>query len=301
MKKLLLLCTVIFFISCIKTPQTPKADFQESELLSSLQEFNESLEHSDTKATPRQVINIIFNDVCGAWVGWKEGSKIGTYAGSIFGNPAAGAVIGGGIGGICYGAFCSWLAWPENEISEIEPSDIISYYLAYEQNVNARSQTIGTIDGAIDSLLIHQITLPDSLLVIGAAHNYVLYEMQTQGELNEFETEFTPAISSFPEIESEILQSNAFIEMFSGPANILLNTDDESAQIGQKIFNLLLQAMSSCPRNTSDAITIINHYYHTIQTSNRLTEEEKKPLYAGLATAIYSFDYWTSYIGNDEE
>lgn len=55
------------------------------------------------------------------------------------------------------------------------------------------------------------------------------------------------------------------------------------------IFNKVFQGSVSCH---DDVVKLINKYSEEIDKSEELTEEQKLSVKNGLATALYSFNYW---------
>lgn len=299
--------TIFSINSCDMKEKIESLPEQEpSEILSELQSFNDSLIISkpETKATVKEIMSIVTADLGGAYAGGKVGVKIGTKIGAILGNPITGGVFGAFIGGVGFGAYASWLESPSttNYNSQMDYSIITDAYTKYclgDNNIidllNMESEeTKSKI--IVDSSITKNVKLNNDALEVGLQHNVLLASFE--GELNIDEGINTKAVSTTQNnltgtIEEQVLYSkdmeDAFNELYISN-NINKSFEQEIPDI---IVEMYIDIISNYASECKDIVFVINKYSECIQKSNELTDQEKNSLYMGLATSLYSFNYWT--------
>ena len=318
----------ISLLSCIKNKENHniemarlsslKPSFTQSELFQNLQAYNDSIFNANlyTKLTPSGRNAIVASaDVIGLMNGWSDGSNIGFWAGWFLGNPAAGKIIGGVLGGAAVAIAYSVLVYKNTTISEIKTVDEM-----YEDAMNSiilsgqldciNIKSDGTISFDLiqnDSLL--PVVLPENnneAIFIGQSHNKSIHIMLEQ-ELYTKNIIQTDKIDKMDEIDERVLNilySNEIKEVFTENYNYCVNNIEnlsteslmqlDKTGIGGRIVNLYLQLHDSYVMDTEDSIEITNQYIQIINDSNELTNEEKKLVISALTLASYSTDLWTN-------
>ena len=307
--------SIVVLNSCNKTQDNLSTNINdESLIISELKSFNDSLliNLSPTKGFNKETLIIVMADLDGAYKGAKTGIRIGSKLGGLAGNPALGAAIGGFIGGIGFGAFQSWLASPSSELSNDTPENLTN--LDYNIITNAYSRyCMGDNDAIdliylesekvksqvlLDSTLINMVGLDENSMKVGQYHNVMLSALE--GNLADTEKISTKADlgnQEFPKfetvLEAEILYSG---EMCSAFNELYQTTEivEENLELPDVIMQMYSELMNQYVSGTEDIIYIINKYTECIDNSSELTADEKNSLKMGLATSLYSYNYWAN-------
>lgn len=302
--KLLAIATVLFvgLSSCSSTSEENqigisqnKTRYQDSELLTNLQNLNDSLLSTSTRAWSRkQFLNVACADISGGFSGGYVGAKIGSRIGLALGNPITGGAFGAVCGGIIWGAARSWMASPdtravEKKLKFEDLATICDATLDDDLNVSYSSikevTPIGTKKIELEPKILDDIKLDKEQLLVGKLHNVMLATLD--GSL---------AVQKKDKITSDTLvtlfvNSKEFEEEYNQQIlNHQSSIDENSkASIAIKQFEDVFSKYSS---DCNDVKFIINKYIDILNDSQELTSEEKDWIKKGLATALYSFNYW---------
>lgn len=327
MKKLFYVLIVTMFaavISCSRESSVvPESDpFQESQLLSELSEYNETIVamHPNTRGYPgwAKFCAVAGADITGAYGGAKAGGWIGGKVGAVVGHPIEGAIVGGIVGGFVCGVGGSALA--EKKINDsllsTDPQALFNslvvsvpeYYPEIMEMISNETQNDGDNDNSNDNNPIwHEglniteglnLALPQTAIAIGAAHNVVLRDLH-QGVLSKTRaTDFShlPNESINPTVMPMVMQDEGFenycVSYFNSFVESVPVTEDSLPDLVMQIYNELL--LSSIV-DDSEVADYINHYYSIVSESNELSDTEKQSIYVGLAVSLFSFNYWMEY------
>ncbi len=236
-------------------------------------------------------------DVTGAWAGGKIGGKIGGVVGTGLGSPITGGVFGAFIGAVVGGAYNSWLASPGTRAA-INEDDFYSIGQACKIVVNddfsINEKTIIVNNPTIyrkldvDSSLLIMSRLDEKFLTVGRMHNIMLSVMDGSVVLNADEQKTS-------DIKEAIFNSKELMDsckVIGTDASI--NNLTASDPLLSKVMELFNTVMEEYVSESDDVAFIISKYVEVIDKSEDLTDEQKTSIKSGLATALYSFEYWES-------
>ena len=262
--------------------------------------------HPETKASAKSILAVVSADLAGACVGGESGAEIGATVGAFFGNPITGGVFGAFIGAVGYGAFSSWLASPSSsspssgdfDLDEIDTAIIIEAYSQYclgeENSLDLIFDEFGDLRSQIivDSAILDMVNLDDDALNVGYHHNVILSALEGNLDIDT-QTE-TIVDEDQRTLEEHILYSEEMKSLFDE-----LSLNNESITSGQDslpdiVINMYSDLICNYASECMDMVFIINKYSDCINNSDELTDEEKTSLNIGLATSLYSYNYWMS-------
>lgn len=210
-----------------------------------------------------------------------------------------------------YGAFSSWLASPSSsptssggfDLDEIDTSIIIESYsqyclrdensldLLFAEFYDLQSQII------VDSTVLEMVNLDDDALSVGYQHNVLLSALE--GNLD-VDNEVTAMVDEGQRtIEEQILYSDEMKNLFD---ELYLNNESITScqdSLPDIIINMYGDLICNYASEYMDIVFIINKYSECINNSYELTDEEKTALNIGLATSLYSYNYWMSEYENE--
>lgn len=144
----------------------------------------------------------------------------------------------------------------------------------------------------------HSSTIPDSILnnlrlarmdlAKGELHNIILSLKEERAYIDT--TVLNP---NYDCIRDSLYRSEELAHECTIIAlNIANNVTMDGAEIQDVIMMLFDQVFNQYVENNDDLIYIINRYIEVIDDSSELRDQDKESIKAGLATAIYSFNYW---------
>lgn len=324
MRKVAFMVMIVFsMLSCMKNEGNDKIDnialssqendFMQSRVIQDLQAYNDSLLNAspETRLTPggRKAV-IAGADVMGLMNGWSDGSFVGFWAGWAFGNPAAGKIIGGIVGGLMVGAAYSVIASQYTPVTETMTAEQM-----YNNTVSAliASGQLGYIQiGADEDVFIDlapaqpllPVTLPennDEAVYVGQAHNATVQVMieptlvtrTTTGQTDNIDARVLEALYSAELKEVFIENYNHYIDNSNAMSTETLLQLDKTGK-GGMIVDQYLQLHDSYVIDTGDSVEITNRYIQIVNSSDELTGEEKKMVNSALTLASYSTDLWTN-------
>lgn len=304
----------ILITSCNKTPDLeidPVPTNETSQIVAELTAFNDSLMLTipTTKASTGEIMWIVANDLYGAYKGGKVGFKVGSKVGTALGNPIAGGAFGAFIGGVSYGAYKSWKASPSStssntvDFSQVDYPVIADAYskyclgestaieLIYMESEQVQSQVV------VSPTVIEKVDLNDNALQVGQQHNVMLAGLQ--GKLIMADNAITKVGVTRPnlqvyELEERILYSEdmetAFDELYLNNGTF----ESDETELPDVIMDMYTDLISNYASECMDIVFVINKYSECINNSNELTDDEKESLNMGLATSLYSYNYWVN-------
>ena len=255
-----------------------------------------------TKWNFKQTASVITTDLGGAWKGVKWGGDVGRKIGLCMGNPAVGFFAGAMLGGVVVGSFSSWLvspdAWFVKAPNDFERIKDFCTKLTDDQ-MNFKNEIVGftivdsTAKTNIDMIeeLIAQSKLDRRSLNIGRAHNIMLSAMDGSVIINEKKRN----INSNSKIKKAILDSKEFVD---GCKSIAMNINSEQVlnddPVLNKVMDLFSHIIEEYPSEVNDVAFLVGKYVEIIDRTNELSSEQKECIKSGLATALYSAQYWQS-------
>lgn len=256
----------------------------------------------------REILNIVYNDLAGAYEGGKAGAWAGGKVGTFLGNPITGAAFGAFIGGVGFGAFRSWLAWPTtaNSPSQNMPIDLenVEYSAiadAYSKFCLGDENFIKELEVKIqlDSSIIKNVNLDNDALMVGEKHNIMLAGLHgTISAPNRITTKISipdDGLEKDKTLEYSILYSPEMEEAFDGfYSNLKQTTEINGVNLPDNIIKLYSDLILNYVSECDDIIFIINKYSECINSSSELSDDEKSYLNMGLATSLYSYNYWNN-------
>lgn len=303
MKKLafLFLAISMCFLSCSFEEQTSELEstqtymFADSKLIQDLTGINDCLlsECAVTRGwTGKQWLNVVSADIGGAYNGGSRGSRIGGIIGLCMGSPHMGTVFGAFVGGVICGAGASWMASPDPTMITYEETSQIFNCMISESlmTISRNSETIFNDfeEFDLDDETLSSVCLEQNQLNVGRMHNIILsvfdgsITIDVPQELSVEDTLYNAII------ESEDM-ANLFDEINENTLNNTSLSIDSKADYAMKLFEDLF---TQYVETEKDVVYIINLYLDVINDSTELTDDEKSWIKGGLATALYSFNYW---------
>ena len=324
MKKIVFMIMIaISMLSCMKNEENNnvenlalsslETDFLQSRVIQDLQAYNDSLLNAnpETRLTPggRKAV-IAGADVMGLLNGWSDGSFVGFWAGWAFGNPAAGKIIGGIVGGLMVGAAYSVIASQHTPASESMTAEqmynnTVSALIASGQLKHIQIGTDETVSiNLVQTQPLLPVTLPENnneAVYIGQAHNATVQLMieptlvtrTTAGQTDNIDARVLEALHSEELKEMFIENYNHCIDNSNDMSTGTLLKLDRTGK-GGVIVDQYLQLHDSYVIDTDNSVEITNRYIQIVNSSDELTSEEKKFVNSALTLASYSTDLWTN-------
>lgn len=246
-------------------------------------------------------------DVCGAYKGGKAGFKLGSLLG---GHGILGAVIGGTL----YGASASYMAYYKMTSNDTATATLKSRSqqsvntackacntllddnLSIKENASLSNDSLRLQFTKVDKVLLDSSKLDETSLLIGKMHNIVLASLD--GHLD---IDTTVANENDSKIITSILESKELKDSCIMMVENIKHDNIKSSDIMiDKIMSLFEDVFKEYATQTSDVAFIISKYAEAIDKSDELTQEQKVSVKSGLATALYSFQYWDEILENSK-
>lgn len=284
------------FASCSKEDNKVSipSEVSESALVQQLSTLNDSLmaEAIQTKISKKAWIRVAVADAGGAWAGGKAGAKIGAAVGTFLGNPVTGGVFGAFIGGVVCGAAASWLEYPESKavsLKSVDYADMVDIVNTFNKTSDANTlftDNKTTSQVFVEENVIKEANLPEESIQVGKLHNVILAGLS--GKIKS--DKIIPVDYMEPDgtIEDAILKSQEMSELLDK-----ISDYQNENPLANKIMDLFLSIYEQYSSDKYDVVFVINKYIEAITASNELTSEEKDYINMGLATALYSYNYWS--------
>ena len=313
LSNLLLFFTIIVFNSCspsedIKLASSEKVSKKEtSDVFLKLQTLNDSLVSTKTRGLPpKQYLNIAVADIRGAFIGGKGGAWIGGKIGLGLGNPITGAVFGAACGAIMIRAIDSWRncplikTAPEDNMKDcIKIGSICRFSFDDSLNVNYQI-TNGDVKKTKEKIEVNKevlknVTLKKEDLQVGKVHNVILSALDGSIKI-EGKTE-----NANDTLANAFLNSTEFKDLYNQNIASEIYYSNSEKDKADKVMQLFEDVFTKYSSSNDDVVFIINKYIEVIDSSEELTNEEKDSIKKGLATALYSFNYWDKIYSDNEK
>lgn len=297
-------------------------NYSESMVIQELKTYNDSIAKSREKMTMRggipRWVNVVVSDAVGAYCGGKTGAYIGGKIGLALGSPITGGAFGGFLGAVGFGAYrsakthhstCTYACTPSDfQNNFIQKAAIIidQYKETLYGNIDFTSVKEDNDNYALDSLsdevdidgqILDEVHLTRRQLNVGKIHNIILAALADSMQIGDSEPAMRSVTNDDYMTEEMDFQSFSALmdwnELYE-EANQMAD-GVETGVIESKadyIIILFLNIFSVYTYETKDVVTLINKYATVVNSSNEFTEEEKEYIMYGLATALYSYNYW---------
>lgn len=278
-----------------------------SALLDNLKSINNDI-IANTPATrgwtALQKSRVVLADIHGAFAGYKYGSDKGKTIGGKFGRPGAGSLIGGLICGAAYGGYRSWEAAPRLKAPLVEKPDYSTSVIPWKNAITTPSlPTDGMLQSngttlvlspelkqkiVVDKKLLSSVNLTEAQLNVGQLHNLLLasFEGKIKAE------DIAHSVESNDKLVNAVVCSKEMEDLY----NRLVNNGEEETkkELPDKVMDLFYEVFQSSASTCDDVVLLINKYADAIDASDELTKDQKDWVKGGLATALYSMNYWNT-------
>jgi hypothetical protein len=291
----------------------------DSKAIQELKVFNDkTLESKGNKimrgGIPRWV-TISVHDAIGAYCGGKTGAAMGGKIGLVAGSPITGATFGGFLGAVGWGALrsalkyhdtCSYACTPEdfqnNFVNKACPL-VKKYYDDLQSNLNIKENDLLIPDSLceqidVDEQILDSVNMDNHYLYVGKLHNIILSSLDNSTQVGEDISLSMRSSLNYEDIEEDInftyISSQMDWNEFYDEANqmtIELEADTVNSKVDY-VMTLFADIFSSYSSEITDVVMLINKYAAVVKASDEFTEEEKEYIMYGLATALYSYNYW---------
>lgn len=292
-----------FLQSCtIEAPHEKIVDNHQPKIITDLERINNELLSTTSqgargwnKWNKEEKTKVVISDMTGAYGGAIKGLSFGVKVGAGIGAPH---LVGGGfcaLGALIGGAYASWIAAPtratNDDFKKIQ--DICKVIVKDDMTLNEKSVILRNNNANnkinITPTLLEETKLDTTSLNIAKMHNIILLSLDGSAILKDScENE---------KIEdkyiNEMLNSQEFMDSCRvvgiRAQHFELSSDDDLTAKIIILFNKVLEDYAS---KIDDVAFIIGKYMELIDSSIELTDEQKDSVRYGLATALYSSNYW---------
>lgn len=313
------LTSCLLFASCSAdindNVQSSKNAFNNSKLVQELSLINSQLLDSNENKIMRggipKWVNVTVHDVIGAFSGGKAGAAMGGKIGTLLGSPITGGVFGGFLGAVGFGAYrsasqyystCTYACTAEDFQNNFinSASQLIDHYyddLKMEKSINERD-----IDFVSDSLckqinidepILESVKLKNRHLCVGKLHNIILSSLEnnkSEGVMRGLTNNYGCGDNvTFSYVSSHMDWDEFYAEANKMVEKVELGDTNSKIDYVMTLFTNIFSIYSS---EIDDVVVLINKYATVVNASDELSEEEKDYILYGLATALYSFNYW---------
>lgn len=296
-----LLTVTCFLYSCSNEAYVEK--IEEANVIKDLEKVNKELLSTSqptsrgwSKWNKEERAKVVCADLIGAWKGAKVGLSYGLKTGVAIGAPH---LVGGGfcaLGALVGGAFSSWMAAPTravvcDDFQKIQNTCKVIVAEDFTINENVITKNNEYVDNKINisPALIEKTGLDEKSLCIAKMHNIVLSALD--GSITIDDT--TSTVSEAESIKNSILNDMEFMDTCRTIGLRIQNGElDLTDELSAKVINLFNEVMEYYASKTDDVAFIIGKYMEIIEKSVELTSEQKESIKCGLATGLYSSNYW---------
>ena len=317
-----MLIASFFAASCDKNQKENKDEVMDSILVKELNDLNNELISSlpKTRITNKEFMALALADATGAWNGGRRGLSIGAKVGAIMGNPITGGAFGAFVGALSWGAFASWLVYPESEniqenidyayivefskkaaealSDEIDLGDLFEDDEDYEDYAEEEDDEQLQEMLFVEECYLEDVSLSPKELYVGKMHNLLLANLEgviktehTRSASTRVSEETDEDEGEYAALSEAILESDemrqAFYEYFESENE---EVDNTLPGIVTSLFSEVLQVY---PESIEDVVYLINVYLARIDASSELSADEKSWIHLGMAVSLYSYNYWS--------
>lgn len=170
-----------------------------------------------------------------------------------------------------------------------------------DSDLNVREKILEPLSPAIEKTIIineyleRAVNLDSLQLSAGRTHNVILSVLNNSIQIDTLRVD---SISN--ELYYNILNSEDFGAVCSSTMNEFANNSFiEEDPLLERVLELFKQAFTEYTANCSDIVSVINKYVEVINETEELTDEEKDRVKYCFATALYSFNYWSKYLNQN--
>lgn len=302
--RIMAFCVVVvscLLFSCTNDVNYEKAKDNNVKVVADLERVNQNLYSSAFLNARTRVcrnretkMKVVCADLVGAWQGAEAGLSFGVKAGLGIGSPH---LVGGGfcaLGALVGGAWGSWMAAPT--MATLDNFEKIpqtcKFTLKGDLSINEEAIAIKDIRANnktnIPHAVLEKTKLDENTLRIAKMHNIILLSLDGAVTLDET----SQNKSEMDKLKNEMLDSREFMDScrMAGvrAQGWKLGT---SADVTAKIITLFCEALAECSK-IEDVAAVIGKYMEVIEVSKELTKEQKESVKYGLATGLYSSNYW---------
>lgn len=284
----------------------------QSALLNDLATFNRRvLEETPNTRVSARATHVIIEDIYGAYRGGKKGYDIGKEKFHDKRITTVCTLLGGAI----YGGYRSFRAYYYENSGLVVKGDKVNADLGYGDKLTkinmdeaetmlyaALSQDLNVVDFGniavkdstarkqinLDAKLLNSVNLSQEQLNIGKLHNVVLASFE--GNIT---TRHAYKIESKDYAVNAAMESKEMEELSD-----MIGTTGETTYFStadplpDKVMELFKEIFQDTANDYSTVVMLINKYAEAIDNSDELTDSQKMHIKNGLATALYSFNYW---------
>lgn len=296
-----------FLLSCSNEINIEKENgkIQKAKVITDLEKVNQELLSTVNTVSrgphgwsKKEKLEVVCADLAGAWKGGKMGLRFGSKVGLGIGSPH---LVGGGfaaLGALIGGAWSSWKKAPTrasiNNYDDFEKiQDACKILVTKDFFINENTIILKNEDANkkinIASEIVRKSRLDEKSLRIAKMHNIILSTLDGSITLDR-EKQSNPEEDKLKYL---ILNSKEFIDSckvvgFEAQQK-LSNTSND---ITTKIISLFNNIVEEYGTKTDDIAFIIGKYMEVIENTTELTNGQKQSIKYGLATGLYSSNYW---------
>lgn len=240
-------------------------------------------------------MKVVVSDLLGALGGAKAGLSFGAKAGLGVGAPH---LVGGGfclLGALVGGAYGSWMAAPTRSANDVFPKIQRVCKVIVKDDLTLNRQSVIVKNDYVDNkinvspVLLKETRLDANSLNVALMHNIVLSTLDGSVTIKESVGEMADDVKYV----NEMLNSEEFMDSCRSVGYRAQNFEFGSCdELTTKIIQLFDKVLEAYASKTDDVAFIIGKYMEVIESSMELTDEQKECIRYGLATALYSSNYW---------
>ncbi len=245
----------------------------------------------------RSKLAVAHADVAGMAAGGKAGCVLGAKLGTVLGSPITGGVFGAFLGGVIGGAYSSWLASPNTRAIPSLNVPGCSFManecmILVKEDLSVNTAAVIVKDDKIlerlnvDEELLERVNLDEECLTVGSIHNILLSSLD--GSVVVDSNVKNESLNIYCD---KLLNSKEFINECKWVGESV-NAGTLSDDLVNSVISLFNDVCLKSSATSLDVVYIINEYVRVVDATDELTDIEKKCVKYGLATALYSYQYW---------
>lgn len=288
-----------FLFSCSNEISRDKEEASHTKIIVDLEKVNKEILSTMPPETrgwsSDEKAKVVCADLTGAWGGAKAGLSLGLKVGVGIGAPH---LVGGGfcaLGALVGGAFSSWMQAPARAAASddfLKIQDACRVIVAEKDFTINEDAVIIKEKNAINKInispkILEKTRLDEKSLRIAKMHNIVLSTLDGSIVLAE------PSTTEEEEVKEFILNNREFMDTCKDIGiSVQKGECNFSDALSTKIITLFNEIVERYSSETDDIAFVIGKYMEVIEISTELTEEQKESIKCGLATGLYSSNYW---------